>query len=35
VQRGSDGEHLATLITFIQSFGDVRTTDELIALLRA
>jgi ureidoacrylate peracid hydrolase len=31
----SDGEHLATLITFIQSFGDVRTTDELIALLRA
>jgi ureidoacrylate peracid hydrolase len=31
----SDGEHLASLITFIQSFGDVRTTDELIALLRA
>jgi len=30
----SDGEHLATLITFIQSFGDVRTTDELIDLLR-
>jgi ureidoacrylate peracid hydrolase len=29
----SDDEHLATLITFIQSFGDVRTTDELIALL--
>lgn len=29
----SDGEHLATLVTFIQSFGDVRTTDELIALL--
>jgi nicotinamidase-related amidase len=31
----SDGEHLATLITFIQSFGDVRRTDELIALLNA
>ncbi len=31
----SDGEHLATLVTFIQSFGDVRTTDELIALLRS
>ena len=31
----SDGEHLATLITFIQSFGDVRTADDLIALLRA
>ena len=31
----SDGEHLATLITFIQSFGDVRTTDELIAMVRA
>jgi ureidoacrylate peracid hydrolase len=30
----SDGEHLATLVTFIQSFGDVRTTDELIDLLR-
>ena len=30
----SDAEHLATLVTFIQSFGDVRTTDELIALLR-
>jgi ureidoacrylate peracid hydrolase len=29
----SDGEHLAALITFIQSFGDVRRTDELIALL--
>jgi ureidoacrylate peracid hydrolase len=30
----SDEEHLATLITFIQSFGDVRTTDEVIALCR-
>ena len=30
----SDGEHLATLVTFIQSFGDVRSTDEVIALLR-
>ncbi len=30
----SDGEHLATLITLIQSFGDVRTTDELIGFLR-
>jgi len=29
----SDDEHRATLITFIQSFGDVRTADELIALL--
>ena len=29
----SDAEHLATLVTFIQSFGDVRATDELIALL--
>jgi len=30
----SDGEHSATLATFIQSFGDVRTTDELIDMLR-
>ena len=30
----SDDEHRASLITFIQSFGDVRTTDELVALLR-
>ncbi|HKX06613.1 MAG TPA: isochorismatase family cysteine hydrolase [Stellaceae bacterium] len=30
----SDDEHLATLITFIQSFGDVRTTDELVGFLR-
>ena len=29
----SDDEHRATLITFIQSFGDVRTTDELVAML--
>lgn len=31
----TDEEHLATLITFIQTFGDVRTTDEMIALLQA
>jgi len=31
----SDAEHLASLVTFIQSFGDVRTTDELIDLLRS
>lgn len=31
----SDAEHLASLVTFIQSFGDVRTTDELIAMLRS
>jgi ureidoacrylate peracid hydrolase len=30
----SDEEHMATLVTFIQSFGDVRTTDEVIDLLR-
>jgi ureidoacrylate peracid hydrolase len=30
----SDEEHMATLVTFIQSFGDVRTTDEVINLLR-
>src|SRR5262245_18088441 len=30
----SDEEHMATLVTFIQSFGDVRTTDEVIALFR-
>ncbi|HLJ18952.1 MAG TPA: isochorismatase family cysteine hydrolase [Stellaceae bacterium] len=29
----SDAEHLASLVTFIQSFGDVRTTDEVIDLL--
>ena len=31
----SDAEHLAALVTFIQSFGDVRGTDELIDLLGA
>jgi nicotinamidase-related amidase len=31
----SDSEHLAALVTFIQSFGDVRTTDELVAMLRS
>jgi ureidoacrylate peracid hydrolase len=31
----SDAEHLASLVTFIQSFGDVRTTDELIGMLRS
>lgn len=31
----SDDEHLATLITFIQTFGDVRSSDETIALLQA
>jgi ureidoacrylate peracid hydrolase len=30
----SDEEHMATLVTFIQSFGDVRTTEEVIELLR-
>lgn len=30
----SDEEHRATLETFIQQFGDVLTTDEVIALLR-
>jgi ureidoacrylate peracid hydrolase len=30
----SDDEHRATLVTFIQSFGDVRTTEELITLLK-
>jgi ureidoacrylate peracid hydrolase len=30
----SDEEHMATLVTFIQSFGDVRTTDEVIDLFR-
>jgi ureidoacrylate peracid hydrolase len=31
----SDAEHLASLVTFIQSFGDVRTTDEVISFLRS
>ncbi|MFQ5971896.1 MAG: isochorismatase family protein [Alphaproteobacteria bacterium] len=30
-----DTEHAAALITFIQSFGDVRTTEEVIGLLAA
>jgi ureidoacrylate peracid hydrolase len=30
----SDGEHLASLATILQFFGDVRGTDETIALLR-
>lgn len=30
----SDAEHMATLIAFHQTFGDVRSTDETIALLR-
>jgi ureidoacrylate peracid hydrolase len=31
----TDEEHMATLINFIQTFGDVRTTDDMIALLEA
>jgi ureidoacrylate peracid hydrolase len=31
----SDEEHMATLVTFIQSFGDVRTTDEVVQLFRS
>ena len=31
----SDEDHLATLRTFIAVFGDVRSTDETIAMLRA
>jgi nicotinamidase-related amidase len=30
-----EANHVATLNAFIQSFGDVRTTDETIALLQA
>jgi ureidoacrylate peracid hydrolase len=30
----SDEEHAATLIAFLQSFGDVRTTDETVDMLR-
>jgi len=30
----SDAEHLATLETFIQQFGDVMTKDEVLAILR-
>lgn len=29
----TDDEHLATLVNFIQTFGDVRSTDEMIFLL--
>jgi ureidoacrylate peracid hydrolase len=31
----SDEEHRATLITFMTSFGDVRTTDEVVAMIEA
>ena len=31
----TDAEHTATLVTFIQSFGDVRPTEEVVALLEA
>jgi ureidoacrylate peracid hydrolase len=31
----TDEEHMATLINFIQTFGDVRSTDEMIAMLQA
>jgi ureidoacrylate peracid hydrolase len=31
----TDEEHLATLVNFIQTFGDVRSTDEFIGLLAA
>ena len=31
----NDDEHMATLITFIQSFGDVRSTDDVIGMLDA
>jgi ureidoacrylate peracid hydrolase len=31
----TDEEHLGTLINFIQTFGDVRSTDEIIGLLQA
>jgi ureidoacrylate peracid hydrolase len=30
----SDEEHMATLVTFVQSFGDVRATDEVVGLYR-
>jgi len=30
----TDDEHLATLINFIQTFGDVRSTDEIVSLLQ-
>jgi ureidoacrylate peracid hydrolase len=31
----TDEEHMATLVNFIQTFGDVRSTDEMIALIEA
>jgi len=31
----TDEEHIATLVNFIQTFGDVRSTDDMIALLQA
>ena len=31
----TDEEHMATLVNFIQTFGDVRSTDEMIAMLQA
>jgi ureidoacrylate peracid hydrolase len=31
----SNEEHLATLITFVQAFGDVRSSDDVIALLES
>ena len=31
----TDEEHMATLVNFIQTFGDVRSTDEIVALLQA
>ncbi|PWT93647.1 MAG: isochorismatase [Proteobacteria bacterium] len=31
----TDEEHMATLINFIQTFGDVRSTEEMIGLLQA
>ena len=31
----TDDEHLATLVTFIQTFGDVRSSDEMVGLLQA
>lgn len=31
----SDAEHQAALLTFVASFGDVRTTDDIIALIDA
>jgi ureidoacrylate peracid hydrolase len=31
----SDEEHLASIVTIAQGFGDVRTTDEAISILQA